>query len=85
MNNPSDLKTCLDVLQSSTVQDVFRPIPSLIIYAGVTGTTVSCTECSQMAGLVQKVVGTPQKHCLFMLLKIICSNPNYTCNFSELV
>ena len=32
------------------------------------GTAISCTECSQMAGLIQKVVETPQKHNLFVQL-----------------
>ena len=32
------------------------------------GTAISCTKCSQMAGLIQKLVETPQKHCFFVQL-----------------
>ena len=32
------------------------------------GTAISCTECSQVAGLIQKSVETPQKHRLFVQL-----------------
>ena len=32
------------------------------------GTAISCTECSQMAGLIQNLVDTSQKHNLFMQL-----------------
>ena len=32
------------------------------------GTAISCTECSQMAGLTRKVVETPRKHRLFVQL-----------------
>ena len=32
------------------------------------GTAISCTECSQVAGLIQKLVETPQKHRLFVQL-----------------
>ena len=32
------------------------------------GTAISCTECSQVAGLIQKLVETPRKHRLFMQL-----------------
>ena len=28
------------------------------------GTTISCTECSQVADLIQKSVETPRKHCI---------------------
>ena len=30
------------------------------------GTAISCTECSQVAGLIQKLVETPQKRRLFV-------------------
>ena len=32
------------------------------------GTAISCTECSQVAGLIQKFVEAPRKHCLFVQL-----------------
>ena len=32
------------------------------------GTAISCTECSQVAGLIQKLVETPRKHRLFVQL-----------------
>ena len=32
------------------------------------GTAISCTECSQVAGLIQKSVETPRKHRLFVQL-----------------
>ena len=35
------------------------------------GTAISCTECSQVAGLIQKVVETSRKHHLFMQLSFI--------------
>ena len=53
-------KTGLDVTQSPTVQDAFRPIPGLISFAGVTERWGLPTECSQVAGLIQKLVKTPR-------------------------
>ena len=35
------------------------------------GIAISCTECSQVAGLIQKAVETPQKHCLFVQLSFV--------------
>ena len=32
------------------------------------GTAISCTECSQVAGLIQRLVKTPRKHHLFVQL-----------------
>ena len=32
------------------------------------GTAISCTECSQVASLIQKLVETPRKHRLFVQL-----------------
>ena len=32
------------------------------------GTAISCTECSQVAGLIQKSVETPRNHGLFVQL-----------------
>ena len=32
------------------------------------GTAISCTECSQVAGLIQKLAETPRKHRLFVQL-----------------
>ena len=36
------------------------------------GTAISCTECSQMAGLIQKVVETPRKH-LSLHVAVLCA------------
>ena len=35
------------------------------------GTAISCTECSQVAGLIQKLVETPRKHRLFVQLSFV--------------
>ena len=35
------------------------------------GTAISCTECSQVAGLIQKSVETPRKHRRFVQLSFI--------------
>ena len=59
MNNQwttSPLKIGLDVIQKSqSMQNVFRSIPGLIMNRGdwEMGTAISCTECSQMAGLTK--------------------------------
>ena len=45
--------------KSSTVWDAFWLIPGLISYVGVTGRWrllhISCTECSQVSGFIQKL------------------------------
>ena len=42
--------------KSPTVQDTFQPIPHQLRWSDwEMGTAVSCTECSQVAGLIQKV------------------------------
>ena len=54
----SPLKIGLDVIQSHSLRRMhFRPI----LHWGdrEMGTAISCTECSQMAGLIQKVVENP--------------------------
>ena len=46
-------------VQSPTAQGAFRPIPGLISCTGVsgeTGSAMSCKECSQVAGFIQKSV-----------------------------
>ena len=51
------------------------------------GTAISCTECSQVAGLIQKLVETPRSskapflraavlHAAVFCSKILCSNRN---------
>ena len=35
------------------------------------GTAISCTECSQVGGLIQKLLENPQKHCLFVQLSFV--------------
>ena len=35
------------------------------------GTAISCTECSQVAGLIQKSVEAPRKHRLFVQLSFV--------------
>ena len=35
------------------------------------GTAISCIECSQVAGLIQKLVETPRKHGLFVRLSFV--------------
>ena len=53
-----------DYAKPPTAQDAFRPLPGLI--SREMGTAISCTECSQVAGFIQKLVETPQKHHLFV-------------------
>ena len=36
-----------------------------------TGTAISCTECSQVAGLIQKLVETPRKRHLLVQLSFV--------------
>ena len=35
------------------------------------GTAISCTECSQVSGLIQTLAQTPRKHRLFMQLLFV--------------
>ena len=35
------------------------------------GTAISCTECSQVAGLIQKLVETPRKYRVFVQLLFV--------------
>ena len=63
------------IKHSPTVQDAFWPNQALSAALGWLAMgdgdcmlVISCTECSQVAGLIQKWVETPQKHHLFMQL-----------------
>ena len=60
-------KPGLDVMQSPTVLEIFLP-HQLHWGDREMGTAISCTECSQVAGLIQKSVETPRKHHLFVQL-----------------
>ena len=35
------------------------------------GTAISCTECSQVAGLIHNLVETSRKHCLFVHTEVL--------------
>ena len=73
----SSLQRCY--AKSPTVQDVFQPIPcrphQLDLGDWEMGTAIytymSCTECSQVAGLIRKFVDTPRKHRLFVQLSFV--------------
>ena len=69
-NHISLKKIGLDVIQSHpTAQDTFRLIPGLISCVGwEMGTAIACIECSQMAGLIKKMVENLRKHRLFVQL-----------------